>query len=96
MTSTAAPVAATAATAFPLPFTTSLTVAYTLPSSSALTVTLLDALGRPVYQQSIARQSAGSNTFTIADCAGLPPGCYSLCLTTATSSQVLRVVRVAP
>jgi hypothetical protein len=95
VTSTAAGVAMSSATAFPVPFTTSLTVAYSLPEATDVTVVLLDALGRPVYQQEVPEQSPGNHNFTMPNCASLLPGIYSLRLVAGASSRTMRVVRAA-
>jgi hypothetical protein len=95
VTSTRVPTPFAEATAFPVPFTTSLTVDYSLPSSAAVTVTLSDVLGRPVYQQALAEQSAGNHRVSIPNGASLPPGMYSLRLTAGTGSRVWRVARTA-
>jgi hypothetical protein len=95
VTSTQLPTPFAEATAFPVPFTTSLTVDYSLPSSAAVTVTLSDVLGRLVYQQALAEQSAGSHHFSIPAGASLPPGMYSLRLTAGAGSRVWRVARTA-
>jgi hypothetical protein len=90
-----APVSFIGASAFPLPFTTTLTVAYALPSNSDVTVTLVDMLGKQVYQQELGRQTAGDKTITIDGCADLTPGIYLLRLTSVGGSRTLRVVRTA-
>ena len=96
VTSSRPAVAFTDATTYPVPFTTALTVNYSLADASGVTVALTDMLGRPVYQQALAAQSAGNHAVSIPDCASLTPGVYLVRLTSAAGSRTLRVVRTAP
>ncbi|MVN76054.1 T9SS type A sorting domain-containing protein [Hymenobacter sp. HMF4947] len=89
---TKAPVVFAEATASPVPFGAALAVAYSLPSASVVRVALADALGRPVYQQALPRQSVGEHVVHLTDCAKLAPGVYFLQLTSDAGSRTLRVV----
>ena len=95
VTSTRAAATQLPASAYPVPFTAALTIEYALPVASPVAVLLLDALGRPVYQQVLASQSAGPHSLSIPGCVALPPGVYSLRLTSEASSRTLCVVRAA-
>ena len=83
------------ATAYPVPFSTALTLTYTLANASPVSVVLVDALGRQVYQQALPPQNAGEHSFNLPDCAKLAPGLYSLQLTAASSSRTLRVMHTS-
>jgi hypothetical protein len=91
VTANKAPTTITAASAYPIPFTTSLALAYSLQSASELKVVLVDALGKQVYQRQLPLQAIGSHTLTIEDCEQLVPGMYYVQLISNTGCQNLRV-----
>ena len=95
VTSSKDPLAFTSAGAYPVPFTTDLTVEYALPQASAVRVAVLDVLGQQVAEQSLPLQSAGPHTLSLPAGAALLPGVYYVQLTSSAGTRTLRVVRAA-
>jgi hypothetical protein len=83
----------TTATAFPIPFTNSLTVTYSLKSASTVSVVLVDALGRQVAKQSLPQQPIGNHSVSIEGCEKLVPGAYYVQLISNTGCRTVRVLR---
>ena len=85
---------ATTTTAFPNPFSETLTVSFVLANTQPVGATLYDALGRQVRTVPAASLGAGSRQLALST-AGLPAGVYTVHLHFAgeARSEVLKVVK---
>ncbi|RTQ49687.1 T9SS type A sorting domain-containing protein [Hymenobacter gummosus] len=84
-----APLAASLAV-FPNPVDQQLTIAYTAPETQAVSLQLLDGLGRTVLRHPIREAHAGQNRLTL-DVAGLAAGIYTLRLDTPAGPRLQRL-----
>ncbi len=69
-------------------------VRFTLPDSRPARLTVVDVTGRVVWSSDVASLGAGSHSVAVGSARGLPPGVYSVRLSSAGSIQARRGVIV--
>ena len=78
------------AEASPVPFSDHLTLQLRTPAAGPLTLTLHDAVGR-LIRETTTSATAGANTVSLPETAGLPAGVYLLTVRQSGNIQVIRV-----